>query len=165
MPSVKWKDGFRTKVSPTVAWRFFERVRAERDGELDLELAVQWSKPKDAPLHGEIEWNDKKLAESARRDQMRRIVRNLVEVRPRMKSETRVYEQVRVEMPAKSPDKKPEVRNVFRSTEEILADPAGRADLLGQAVRDALAFRRRYAALAELATLIRAIDETVENLG
>ncbi|MCP4103650.1 MAG: hypothetical protein GY750_19855 [Lentisphaerae bacterium] len=53
------------------------------------------------------------------------------------------------------------MRKVFTTTEEILKDPDARAELLSNAIREALAFRRRYSQLSELANVIRAIDDSV----
>jgi hypothetical protein len=77
----------------------------------------------------------------------------------------RAYESVQVEVVEDdNSDEKPKTQHVFRTVEDQLSHPDYRAQLLGQAVRDALAFRRRYAALSELATLIEVIDEVIPTL-
>lgn len=94
---------------------------------------------------------------------MRNITRHLIQIIPGMNVPVRAYESIRVvEVSDRKP---PETKHVFRRTEDILADDAGRADLLAQAVRDAIAFRRRYAALSELSQLIEVIDDTISGLG
>jgi len=161
--TLRWKPGSRIKCSAGAAYHFLERIRAENNGDLNLTDAVHKSKPKDAPLHNDLEWNNARCGDLYRRDQMRRITRRLEVIRSDT-APTRAYEAIRVEVAADEPTDAPApVRHVFRRTEDILADPAGRAELLGQALRDAVAFRRRYAALSELATVIAAIDETVAN--
>jgi len=167
--NVKWREGARVGCSAEAAYRFFERIREENDGDLNLADAVHKSQPKDAPLHNELEWNNKRAADLHRRDQMRRIVRSLQVVRTDMAATPRCYESVKVDVvndsaDSDAPAQQSQPRHVFRRTEDILADPATRAELLGQAVRDALAFRKRYAALSELAHLIEVIDEEVRKL-
>lgn len=162
---IKWRDGARSGCSAAVAYEFLENVRKDCGGDLDLDTAVERSRPKDAPLHNELEWNDKKAGHHWRRQQMRRVVRDIHVVRVNAPN-TRAYEAIRVEEAPKTEHRVADAAptHVFRRTEDILADPAGRAELLGQAVRDALAFRRRYASLSELAAVIEVIDTEVAKL-
>lgn len=162
--AVKWKNGSMVGCSAEMAYRFFERIRADNGGDLDLDDAVHKSKPKDAPLHNDLEWNNAKCGDLYRRDQMRKITQKLEVIRPGMTAATRAYEAVNVEVVSDTPKNAQQHSYVFRRIEDILADPATRADLLGQAVRDAIAFRRRYAALSELSHLIEVIDAEVKKL-
>ena len=159
--SIKWRDGSRYKCTASAAHHFLERIKSENGGEINFSDAVHKSKPKDAPLHNDLEWSDKKCGELYRVGQVKKLTRSIQVVVKGV--ETRAYESTRVEVcSAEKPE--PEIRNVWRSVEDVLADPAARNELLGQAVRDALAFRRRYAALSELATLIDTIDAEVSKL-
>lgn len=161
---VRWKTGTRIGVKAEVAHRFLERIRTENGGTLPAAEVVRQSKPKDAPLHNEFEWDDKKCGDLYRQEQARYIIRKIEVVRPEMpKVPTRAYESVTVSEPATA-EKPAKQISTFMSVEDVLRDPAARAELLGQAVRDALAFRRRYAALSELSNLIHVIDEEVQKL-
>ena len=164
---VKWKDNSRFKATAGAAYNFFERIREENEGQLDWDKAEKAARLKGCPIHNDLEWDDKRCGRLFRIDQMKRMVRKLEYIPAKMDTPVRVYESIRVEVTQPDKDSNPQapkVTQVYQKTEDILADPAGRADLLGQAVRDALAFRRRYAALSELATVIDAIDETVKKL-
>lgn len=161
---VRWKKGARVGVKAEVAHRFLERIRTDNGGKLQLAEVVRQSKPKNAPLHNEFEWDDKKCGELYRQEQARYIIRKIEVVRPEMPNiSTRAYESVTVSETdtSKTPERKV---SAFMSVEDVLSNPAARAELLGQAVRDALAFRRRYAALSELSNLIHVIDEEVKKL-
>lgn len=164
---VRWKTGSRINCcTPTQAYRFFERVRKESDGEIDIDKAIHWSKPKDAPLHNALTWNKDDALKKVQREEMRYAIRSIEIVRADVSTPMRAYESVKVEVVESEgkTDDQPNVRHVFRSIEDQLAHPEYRAQLLGQAVRDALAYRKRYAALSELSQLIEIIDEVVPGL-
>lgn len=159
---VKWREGSRVNCSPAKAHAFFEKIRKEC-GTVDMDIAVEKSRPKNAPLHNELTWDDGQAAHAYRKSQMASIVRKLEVVRDDMVAPTRAYEAVRVEISDAKPVKET-TRFVYRSTEEILQDPAARADLLQRAIADAAAYRRRYAVLSELSLIIQAIDDSLSNL-
>ena len=158
---IRWKNGARFKCSASKAYEFFTDVQDANEGNLDLDDAVERSRPKSAPLHNELEWDNAKAGHAWRRDQMRRIVRKLEIVPVKTNTPVRAFEAITIEV-VDAPEEKPKTGYVFRKTEDILADPNTRAQLLGQAIRDALAFRRRYGALQELAKVTAVIDEFVE---
>lgn len=160
---IRWKEGSRFKCTPGSAYNFFERVRQENGGDIDWYDAERQARLKGAAIHDDLEWSDKRCGILYRIDQMKRMVRKLEYIPEKTQIPVRVYESIQVEVAEQGTE--PETRSVYRKTEDILADPAGRAELLGQAVRDALAFRKRYAALSELAQVIEAIDKTVEAVG
>ena len=163
---VKWKTGSRINCcTPTAAYRFFERVRKESDGVVDIDKAIHWSKPKDAPLHNALTWNKDDALRKVQREEMRYAIRSIEVLRDDISTPMRAYESVQVEVVEDdNSEEKPKTQHVFRTVEDQLAHPDYRAQLLGQAVRDALAFRKRYAALSELATLIEVIDEVIPTL-
>lgn len=167
---IKWKEGSRFNCTAGEAYNFFERIRSENDGYIDWDEAERQARPKDSPVHDDLEWDNKKCGTLYRKAQLQRMVRRIETIHPKMKTSTRVYESVKMETVApdadtagKSPEQIRQAR-VFMKTDEILANPAARADLLNRAVREALAFRRKYAALSELAGIIRVIDEEVSHL-
>ena len=163
---VKWKTGSRVSCcTATAAYRFFERVRKDSDGVVDIDKAIHWSKPKDAPLHNALTWNKDEALAKVQREEMRYAIRSIEVIRNNIATPTRAYESVQVEViEVSDTQEKPKVQHVFRTVEDQLSHPEYRAQLLGQAVRDALAFRKRYAALSELATLIEVIDEVIPTL-
>ena len=163
---VKWKTGSRlTCCTPTQAYRFFKRVMEDSDGVIDIEKAIHWSKPKDAPLHNALTWSKDEALKKVQYQEMRYAIRSVEVVRDDIATPVRAFESVQVEViDDEKPEEKPKVQHIFRTVEDQLKHPDYRAQLLSQAVRDALAFRKRYAALSELATLIQVIDEVVPEL-
>jgi len=72
-----WREGARVKATAAVAWRELERIKKSNDGRLKAKDIVQNSKPKEAPLHNEFEWNTQKAAQKYREEQARYVVRVL----------------------------------------------------------------------------------------
>ena len=158
---VRLKQGARVK---TDAATIFEAVEASKeDGNISLERLVEQAKPKDAPLHKEFTWNDSKAAEKWRLNEARYLVK-AIEIVHENTPPTRAWEAVTVAVEQETPtEAKPQVQRVFRSISEIMSDPVQRDELLVQALRDAAAWRKRYAALQELAKVHAAIDEAIIN--
>jgi tRNA A37 N6-isopentenylltransferase MiaA len=157
---VRLKQGARVK---TDAATIFAAVEASKeDGNISLERLVEQAKPKDAPLHKEFTWNDSKAAEKWRLNEARYLVK-AIEVVHENSQPTRAWEAVTIAV-EEGADTPPQVKRVFRSVQEIMDDPAQRDELLVQALRDAAAWRKRYAGLQELALVHAAIDETVLNV-
>jgi len=162
---VRWKEGTRTKANAADTYRFFESVREKNNGELDLDYAVDASRDKKSPLHNEIEWDDKKAGHEYRKEQIKYFVRTIEIIYDNAPLPVRAYESIKVErVPANDDENKSRTRNVYLSTEEILGSEDGRSQLLGQAIRDALAFKRRYAALSELSKIISVIDAEIDKI-
>ena len=158
---IRLKTGAQIKTSAAVVYKEIERVRKIGKGNISLQVLVDESKPVDAPLHSEFEWRNAKAANSWRLHQARKIVQS-IEILPEGKQPVRGYSSVQVVTEqAGSPAKS---TFVFRSIEDVLSNPETRDELLGQAIRDALAFRKRYQALQELAKVFAALDETLLEL-
>lgn len=158
---VMWKSGARVKVDAETAHEVMEEVRGECGGALDLDALVEKSRPKKAPLHGEFEWNNKTAADKYRREQARYLVRSLEVIHDRAPElQSRVYE---VTHQASESESAPGEKPVFRRTEDILQDPMARDELLSRAIRDAIAFRRKYHALTELSQVFRALDDFLQK--
>lgn len=153
---IRLKPGTRVKSDVETIYNELEAVRAENNGDLVLQAIVDRSKPKSAPLHDEFEWNNPKAANQWRLYQARQVSKSVEIIHDGAKP-TRAYESVKViEIDA---EEKPQEKRVFRHIDDIMADPVARADLLSQAIRDAVAWRRRYSGLQELAKVFAALDE------
>lgn len=162
---VLWKQGSQvTACTATQAYRFLERNRKANGGEIDIDKAIHDSKPKDAPLHNALTWDKDIALKKLQREEMRYVIRSIEIKRPELPVPHRAYTSIRVEKQMSNEPTDILAVPVFKSVEEQLADPAGRAALLQSAVKDAIAYRKRYAVLSELANLIRAIDTTVSKL-
>jgi len=156
MKTIKLRSGFHLKTPVEMAYEEVERVRRLCGGDIDLQTLVDESAPVDALLHKEFEWRDDVAANKWRLHRGRKITQ-CFEVQIENKPPTRAYEAVFV--PKESDESGAEARRVFRRIEDIMSDPVARDELLGQAIRDALAFKRRYGALQELAKVFAALDD------
>ena len=163
MNKYRWKKGSHVSVKADVANHFIERVMGDNDGTLDLDDAVHKSKPRNAPLHNEFEWNNKICGDKYRREQMRYIVRHLEVITKELPgTPVRAYESI--ELIKQDGNDQPETKHVFIRIEDILADPVARDNLLMRAIRDAISFRKRYSALSEMATIIHVIEDEIEKI-
>lgn len=157
---VSWKCGTHIKTKANIAHAELERIRKKGKGDLLPRDVVVASKPKRAPLHKEFEWDDSAAAEKFRVQQARHLVMSIeivTEEAPVVKS--RAYEATVLVRTKEHP--KP--RNVYRTREDIMRDPATRSELLARFLRDALVFRRRYNLLSEAAHIIAAMDTVLDD--
>ena len=149
---VRLKQGYRVKTAPGEVHEELERIRA--GGDLDPQSVVNASEPEDAVLHPEFEWDDPTAANKWRLEEAKYLVRSIEIIREETQKPARVYESITVK--SDEPDERP-VR-AFRPIEEVMADPDLRDELLGSAIRDVLALKRRYSGLQELAQVFAAMD-------
>lgn len=138
----KWKEGSQHKVSAQIAGEVCEVL--EKNGELNAQNLVDVSRPEDAPLHDEFEWDDSIAAEMYRKTQAGAIIRHLA-------IETETVTPVRAYFPI-------EVKsNKYEHIETIIRHEDKYAVLLKQALRELEAFQRKYQMLSELQELFDVI--------
>jgi hypothetical protein len=155
---IRFKKGSRIKSKPEIVHAELERVREIGDGDLSLQVLVDESKPKDAALHGEFIWTNTTAANHWRLYQARQVTQSL-EVVHEKGPPTRAYESVRVvEAEVNKPVK---IRHVFRTIDDVMANPDTRDELLAQAFREGAAFRKRFHGLQELAKVFAALDDVL----
>ena len=147
------RAGFRLKNSAQTVGEELDRINTKH-GELLPQTVVDESRKKSAVLHPEFEWQDKVAADAFRRDQASKLVRSVTVLAPDL-PKTRAFESVTV---VRENGPKQEER-VYRTREEVMADPEARAELMARAIREAIAFRHRFAELSELAKVFEAIDQ------
>ena len=138
----KWKEGSQHKVSAQIAGEVCEEL--EKKGELNAINLVDVSRPEDAPLHDEFEWNDNIAAEMYRRTQAGQIIRHLA-VRTETQTPVRAFFNVE------------SVGKTYESVETIITQEDKYAVLLKQALRELEAFQRKYQMLSELQELFDVI--------
>ena len=157
---VYWKRGYRQKIEPEKAFNELERIKLKNGGKLTAGLVVIEARKQRNPLHKAFEWNDSIAADEYRLEQARRMLRSIEVVYKDTQKvpPTRVY--VAISEPATN--EQPE-RKVYRSVAEALKDPILRDEVIGNAIRDAISYRRKYAAIQELAKVFHAIDEFIES--
>ena len=137
------KPGSRLKSSAAVIGAECERL--EREGRLTAKELVRESRPEDAPLHNEFEWNDGVAGELWREHQARNIINSVV-VRNEKKEPMRYFFNIEVK------------EQEYYSVETILKSEDKRAALLKTALRELEAFKTKYAQIEELLSVIEAID-------
>lgn len=76
MSAYKWREGSRIKADPNKAGELFDNLANE--DRLNAETVVEVSKPDDALLHNEFEWDDQKAAIAFREHQGRNIINSLL---------------------------------------------------------------------------------------
>lgn len=146
------KSGARLPVSAQIAGEECERL--ESNGMLTPKNLVDASRPDDAPLHKCFEWNDGIAAERWRETQAAYIIRS-VEVKVEEHSDpTRAFV-------ATITDNTRE----YKSIGYVMRSRDSREVLLESAKREALAFKRKYKNLYELAAIIDAIDGVIGSQG
>ena len=156
---IKWKRGSRHKVTAKVAYKEIEKLRKRLPGHgVTAEDIVKHATPKNNALHPEFTWDDAEAAHEHRKNEARAMLRSLEVVYAEAADigPTKLYEVVTAPVVEGEPKRK-----VYRSTADILEDPIARDELLSNAIRDALAFRRRYRMLSELQTVFQTIDDFV----
>lgn len=134
----EWKPGSRYKVDANTAGAVCEQLEAA--GNLSAKSLLDVSRPIDAPLHSEFEWDDSVAAEKYREDQARCIIRHLV-VRMDESTDEPVRSFFKIEQTE---------RESYTSVETIMTRKDLRTELLKQAVNELEAFQRKYNTLSEL---------------
>lgn len=72
----QWKPGARIRADAQEAGEILNRL--EREGRLSAKGLLDESRPEDAPLHKEFEWNDGVAAENWREHQARHIIGSIL---------------------------------------------------------------------------------------
>lgn len=67
-------DGWRPNVDPQIAGKTLAAI-AKEQGNIQPQIVVDQSRPKDAPLHPYFEWNNAKAGEMYRLDQASKLIR------------------------------------------------------------------------------------------
>ena len=142
----QFRKGFKHKVTADVAGAVCEGL--EKKGKLTGEQLVEVSRPEDAPLHKEFDWDDAVAGEKWRVHQARMIINSLVVIAPETNTEVRKFYNIQMS----KDDRK------YESIEAVMQKVEKRDILLRSAMRELSALRKKYAALSELAKVFDAID-------
>lgn len=162
---VYWKRGFQSNISPEVAFRELEKIKTKNGGVLTAGIVVHEASKKSNPLHRHkaFMWDDDaSAAHEYRLQQARKMIGSIEVVYKKAPHVPKQRHYVTVSEP---PVHDQPERKVYRSTKEVLEDPVARDELLGNAIKEAIAFRKKYALLSELASIFKAIDDFVDDAG
>lgn len=146
-----WLAGSRHKVDAETAGRVCEEL--EQTGGLTAERLVDVSRPEDAPLHKEFEWDDNKAAELYRRSQGRALIRHLVSVEVDEKGKE-YQERVIFHVPSE---------NTYMTKEAVIRNTEALASLKKQAFREMISFKAKYKRIKEFQPIFDAMDEAVRE--
>jgi hypothetical protein len=158
-PSMKiaWRSGYGNHIKAETAYEEIERIRAANGGEVTPLDIYSAAKSKDSPLHLEVfDRAVKDAAQAYYMDRAGSVLRALTIIPVGMEEPVRAYPVIRHE---ESPRVKSRNVAVFTSMEDALRDPAHRQTVLAQAISELAGFRKKYAALSELAILWPVVDQ------
>jgi len=157
MSLYSWK--INTKFSADVFGRTCEEIAA-RDGSVTKEALVEAARPEDSPTHTMYEWRDDVAAEAYRMTQAHGYIRNLVTLDTRSvngSTPTRAFVNV-------APVQKGlEGRGCYINVQKAIEQPDTYAIMLERAKRQLTIFREQYEAITELAPVMDAIDDVIDN--
>ena len=160
----KYKHGARIRTHAQVAGEVCASL--EERGELTPKSLVDVSRPEDAPLHDEFEWDDSKAAEAYRETQASYIIRSIEVVPEQTEHEVRAFVSVPNEPTMDDGEDDategavpPKPRQQYRSVDVVMRSADGRKTVLAQAFRELASFRRKYVGLTELADVFAAIEK------
>lgn len=146
--SYSWAVGSIHKVSAETAADVLEQLEIE--GRLTAADLVDVSRPEDAPLHKEFEWDDAVAAEKFREEQARSVIRHL----------RIVYEE---EEPHRVYCNIERGEANYIPIEKAVQQDDTRKKLLDNAYRELEAFKEKYEELSEMARVITVVDEVLEE--
>lgn len=136
----QWKSGCRHKTDPEVAAAEMNRL-AEMN-QLNAEALVEASRPADAPLHCEFEWDDTKAAEEYRKHQGRNLINAIIIINDEQENPEPIRAYFQTE--EKSSNYEP-INVILQSVDKT-------DTLRKQALNELLSYRSKYH------TILKAID-------
>ena len=160
MDKYRWKRSlsWRFNVDAQTAGEFLEDLSEKTGGSLNAKLVLDRSRPEQAPLHREFEWNNEVAAELHREEQARKILRSIVTVHNDSSGEE-------VQVRAYYSLHEPNAQRSYMPIARVLSDDDLRNELLGQALTDLQKMQHRYGSLKELSEIWEIGDELRAKLG
>lgn len=127
----------------------------DQDGAVTPKRLIDVSRPEDAPLHNEFEWDDGVAAEKFREEQARQIIKNVIIVDSSIEEERTIKAEIgdRAFVPTD------ERLHRYVNIATAIDNDKWRENLLNQARKDMYAFRAKYFRLTELQYIIKDIDD------
>ena len=150
-PKFTWAKGSHHKVDAQTAGEVCNSLEAE--GRLTAADLVEESRPEEAPLHPEFEWDDSIAAEKYREVQAGGVIRHLVKVSIDVKEAL----PVRAFFPVTVSEK------TYERIEAIISVEDKRQVLLNRALSELKSFEQKYASLTELCSVFDAIHALEES--
>lgn len=149
---ISWVKGSCFKAKPEVAKQVMDELAAE--GRLSPAELVEVSRPKTAPLHEDFfDLNDREAAQKYREGRAANMIRSII-VTPDAEEEAK---------PVRAFFNIERGTHEYIPTEIIFSDDAKKSRLLEVAKRELLSFKAKYETLTELAGVMNAIDELINE--
>lgn len=150
-----------------------EIIRQQNGGTIPPKAMVNFARDPETTLHSKFEWDDSVGGEQYRLWQARVLIKVFVKYEPK-NSEANKPQTVSVDVAKVTPKSRPIPGVVslisdrtagrgYRLTEDVMADPVLRAELLEQAKRELRRVRDKYELFVELAEVFVAIDQVLEE--
>lgn len=133
----KWKPGTRIKADPALAAQVMNQLADE--SRLDAENLVEVSKPTEAVLHDDFEWDNDKAANEFRKHQARNIINGLLIVK----------EEVPEEPPIRCYFKIEENTSNYTPIQTIVQSADSMAALKTRAINELNAYRQKFDAIVK----------------
>lgn len=144
----KWKEAAQIKADAQAAAAVLNDL--EKKGELNATNVVKVSKPKEAVLHDDFEWNDEKAACEYRLNQARKIMQSLIVIpeveNGEQQEPVRAFFKIETDSPT------------YQSIVTIMQTPSQKDMLLKLALKELKAFREKYKRLKELSDVFESIE-------
>ena len=144
-----WARGSVHRVDAETAATVTQKL--EEEGRLTASELVNESRPENAPLHAEFEWDNAVAGEKYREHQARNIIHSLVIVTEQQEPQ-KVYYHLYKDEPR------------YKSVEVILQNPDETEVMLKNAKREMEAFAKRYRRLEALTRVVEVIEETLKEI-
>lgn len=139
----QWKSGARIRADAQLAGEMCMKMAEE--GRLSARDLLDESRPVDAPLHDEFEWDDSLAAESWREHQARHIISSLLIV-PEKSEPVRGFFKIE------------QAERNYHSVTAILSQKDTAQRLFDNAMRELMAFQRKYHVLEQFNEVWQAIS-------
>lgn len=151
---VVWKPGYTPRnVSAEVAYEVVNNLNMQ--GKKEAGDLVDASRPVDAPLHPLFEWDDSIAAEKYREKQARDIITHIFLVPEKEEEEAHPPVRAFFQIDNHSSDYEP--------IHIIMRDEDKKTRLLEIAKKELISFKVKYQTLTELAGVMTAIDEVLDE--
>ena len=158
----KWKAGAHINADAQVAGELCDRLDKEK--RLTAENLLDECRPEGAPLHDVFEWDDRIAGEKYRTQQAAHVIRCVITV-PDKKQEDEKPKQKPAFLLISSHSKNDPKKGTYVSTDTALSNPDHRQTVLRNALRELIAFKKKYYMLTELAGVFKEIDQLKLDLG
>jgi len=140
----------------------FEALMARHGGYVGPKDIVDEARDPSSPFHKYFDWDDAEAAEQWRLAQAASLIRRWKGSFMRIDQEAKQIKIETVRRVQSPQGQRSKGGSSYQTIEEIMADPAKRADMVLTVLKELQAYRKRYAQLTALAEIWDAIDAAID---